>query len=153
MEEEFIEPSAAEKKKAWLLIFISIAAGLLFLPLAQGYLNLIDGLPKCEQLSWLVVTLYALMLLPFGVGLWLLRQARLIFKNSQFPLPDARVIRRTKIHRGQKARWLAVTAITLSLMLIGGSAFMTYRISQFQSGLAGCSPNESFKTDSKPLRG
>lgn len=106
--EGFIEATPASRRRlsAWLAIGMAAAAALQFwlLPMLFSFVNL---LPFCERLRWLRGILWSTLgALPL-FGLWAAWYARKLLRAGQWPLPDARVWRRTRILTGRSVTWRA----------------------------------------------
>ena len=108
MESDYIEPTAATRRKAMALVAVAGAvAAVAQFWLAPRFFAFVNALPVCERLPWLrgmLIGLIAVVPL-FGLyGIWL---ACRVLLAGQWPLPNAPVWRRTRIRRGRAARWRA----------------------------------------------
>ena len=156
MEPEYVEPTAASRRKAIaLVVFAVVAAAVLQFLLAPRYFAFVNSLPICERLPWLRSLLFGLLGSIPLFGLWGVWLAWRVFKHGQWPLPNAWVWRRTRIHRGMGAKAHAC-------MLLGGSCLaisLPFLAWQWlgRTGLlsqpAQCAPNLSIeRTSSSVLR-
>lgn len=108
MTSEFIEPSAHSRRNL-LVLFAGIIAAAAFIRfyLLPAFFAFVAALPPCEQVRWLQGVLLA-SLGPLPVfAVWALLHARQLLKFKRSPLPNAWVLRRTRVRRARSVRWQA----------------------------------------------
>jgi len=122
------------RKKIFIIYFVSVVLGGILiwwgLPWAKGYIQNMEPDRALNNLIMLVRFMF-LSIVPFCV--YILSIGHKVLKHQQFPPPDTKVIKDTKIIEGEKAliRGRLVIAIALSLIvvcLIGGF-YLPYKLS------------------------
>jgi hypothetical protein len=125
MEPEYIEPSATTRRKARALVFAAVVvATLALLVLAPRFFAHVRSLPTCEQFRWLQGSLIALLAIMPVFGIWGAWLARSVLKHQQWPLPNAWLLRRTRIRRGFAAKacaygLLVASGLAIAIPLLG----------------------------------
>jgi hypothetical protein len=122
------------RKKIFIIYFISVVSGGVLiwwgLPWTKGHIRNLDPDSALNNLIMLVRFMF-LSIVPFGV--YILSLGCKVLKHQQFPPPDTKVIKDTRIIVGEKAlmRGRFVIAVALSLIavcLIGG-LYLPYKLS------------------------
>ena len=124
---EFAEPTAQARRKLLALYVVgAIVGGLLVLVVRPGLLAFIGGLPVFEQSRWslglLVACLSAVPAAAFGTIVY----AKRLLRFNQSPLPNAWVLRRTRIRRGRPVRVQAYALIVCSACFVAGALHLAH---------------------------
>jgi hypothetical protein len=119
MEEQFIEPTPASRRRLLVLVAVGIAAGAaLQFWLLPTFFAFVNGLPLCERFRWLQGLLAsALGAMPL-FGLWAAWHARRLLKARQWPLPKAPVWRRTRVLTGRSVAWRAYALLAWACLAV-----------------------------------
>jgi hypothetical protein len=148
MEPEFVEPTAVSRRKVLGFFILGIVvAGVLIFVVSPMFFGFVDSLPICQRLHWLRGLLFSLLATMPLAGIWGIWYARKVFQCGRWPLPNATVWRRARVHRGIAAKVPAYALLLASCMAISIPLFAWQWLGQ--SGLlsqpAQCAPNPSIE--------
>jgi len=121
------------RKKFILILVIVILASIVLEPHFKAYMHQIDQLSKKDPeralektmlvLKWsLRIVFFSLL----GVGAYLILLARRTLRSGQYPPPGMRVIRDTRLRKGNQAKRAATSLIVLASFLIVAAFFFLY---------------------------
>jgi hypothetical protein len=126
MTEEFIEPTAASRRKIAMLFFVALVVGVGAIELLEAQIAEVNKRPICENITtlslWFGVVFGSLVM----CGIWVAWMARKALKLNQLPLPGTWVARRTPILRDGALRWRAYLLLAWSFLAIAGSGVSSY---------------------------
>lgn len=124
------------------IVIILIAAGFAFMRYAlPRYVDYLRELARRDPNALVLEYRRAFLVmfsivgaLSVAIGLYLLRIGRAVLRSECFPPPHVKVVLDTKIVRGGRARrfgwFMSVSAASIMLIGVSGSAFMYYKITQ-----------------------
>ena len=133
---EFAEPTAQARRKLLALYVVgAIVGGLLVLVVRPGLLAFIGGLPVCEQSRWSLGLLVACLSVVPAAAFGTIVHAKRLLRFNQSPLPNAWVLRRTRIRRGRPVRVQAYALIVSSACFVAGALYLAYLLHPLLSAL------------------
>jgi hypothetical protein len=126
MAAEFIEPTAASRRKLAMLFVVALIAGVGIIELLKAQTAELNTRSICESITtvwlWFVVAFGGLIM----CGIWAAWMAHQALKLNQLPLPGTWVFRRTPILRDGAVKWRAYAMLGWSIFVIAGSGVSSY---------------------------
>jgi hypothetical protein len=133
MHTDFIPADKELRKKFILFLVIVTLAFLVLEPHIKAYMDQMNQLSKKDPelaldktmllLKWSMRVVFLALL---GMGAYLILLARRTFRSGQYPPPRMRVIRDTRLRRGNQAKRAAISLIVLASILIVVAFFFLY---------------------------
>jgi cytochrome bd-type quinol oxidase subunit 2 len=133
MDTDFIPADRELRKKVILFLLIVILASIVLEPHVRAYMDQMNQLSKKDPelalektmllLKW---SLRVVFLSLVGMGAYLILLARRTLRSGQYPPPGMRVIRDTRLRKGNQAERAAISLIVLASLLIVVALFFLY---------------------------
>ncbi len=126
MNDRDIMPADPEyRRKVFRIVILIVVLGLLALSLITPKLDKLVNAEHPEKLlTWLTVILIALLLIPAGMAVYLIRIAILTLRQRQYPPEGLKLLRDTPILYEEEAKKRAILLIFASVMIIDLCVFM-----------------------------
>lgn len=133
MDKDFIPADKVFRKKVILFLLVVILAAIVLEPHFKAYMHRVSQLSKNDPelalektmllLKWSLRLVFVSLL---GMGGYLILLARRTFRSGQYPPPGMRVMRDTRLRKGNQANRAAVSLIVLASFLIVTAFFFLY---------------------------
>jgi hypothetical protein len=131
MDTDYLEASPQSRRRLVLIFVFVLVAGVVVIEALKTYSDRVKTLPICDQiitLHWLWTgACLALAVLGIWVG-WLAQRA---LKSNQWPPPGAWIFHRTRIYRGNSAKWRAYVLLSWSVFVLVGSTWSWYVLENY----------------------
>jgi hypothetical protein len=127
-------PADKELRKKFIIFLVIVTLAFIVLePHIKAYVDQINQLSKREPelalkktmllLKWSMRVVFLALL---GMGGYLILLARRTLRSGQYPPPDMRVIRDTRLRTGNQAKRAAISLIVLASILVVVAFFFLY---------------------------
>lgn len=123
--EKIVKADKSFRKRILLITFLLIMTGIIFVLYFQNYLAglrlLTEEYPELALqriISSMKIIIFMLMFIFVGAGIYFLRLGILTIKTSQFPPPDIKVIKDTRLIEGKNAVRKGIIIIIFSMLFI-----------------------------------
>lgn len=133
MDTDLIPADKALRKKVILFLVIIVFAALVLEPHFEAYLGQMSQLSKEDPnlalektmllLKWSLRSVFVALV---GMGVYLILLARRALRSGQYPPPGMRVIRDTRLRRGNQAKRAAISLIIVASLLMVVAFFFLY---------------------------
>jgi hypothetical protein len=136
--EDFVEPTAGARGRVLALLAIALLAGLAMLASIPALREYLATLPPCDALRLSSDVLVGLMALGMLGGVPALREGFAVLQRRQWPLPGAKVWKRTPVLRGDAARRRGYLLLAIAVLVFATCGYAMWLARGFTSA-ASCS--------------
>jgi hypothetical protein len=126
MNDEFLEPTPASRRKLALLFVAAVGSGAFVIELLKAYEARLQLRPVCESVEPVLVMWAACLGALVLAAVWVAWLARRALKLNQWPLPGTWVFHRTQIYRGPQVVWRAYAMFAWAALVVALVAFASY---------------------------